>query len=320
MKKNPTTIGIVMDPISKINAEYDSSLGLLLAAQARGCTPYYMELKDLYLNFGQAWARMRPLVVKDRPKDWYALGSAIKQPLDTLDCILMRKDPPVDQRYMYATHVLESAEREGVLVMNRPSALRGQNEKLFATHFPQCMAPTVVSMSLARIREFIQQYEAVVVKPLDSMAGRGIFKTHATDPNLTSILDTVSQGGKMYVMVQEFLPALYETGDKRIILIDGEPIPYALARRPAEHDFRANMAAGGRGEGTVLTEHDRWICDQIGGKLRENGIFLAGIDVIGEHLTEINITSPTGIRVLERLFNADISGQIINHLLEQVGH
>lgn len=231
----------------------------------------------------------------------------------------MRKDPPVDQKYIYATHILERAEKEGVLVSNRPSSLHGLNEKLFpATYFPECMPITIVSASIVRLREFIQQHEAVVIKPLDGMGGRGIFKTCATDPNLATILDMMTQSGKMYVMAQEFLPALHETGDKRIILVNGKPLPYALARKPAENDFRANLAAGGRGEGTTLTEHDLWICEQIGGTLREHGILLAGIDVIGKFLTEINITSPTGIRVLEGIFKVDIFGQIIDTIIEKI--
>lgn len=317
MKLNGLSMGVVMDPISRIHPETDTTLGLLLAAQARGCAPYYMTLKDLYLKDGNPRARMRPLLVKDNPKEWFTLGPGIDLSLDKLDVIWMRKDPPVDDRYIYATHILERAEQAGVLVLNSPQALRGLNEKLLATQFPHCMAPTLVSCSRQKIRDFIKQYEAVVVKPLGERAGNGIFKTHIADPNLNSILDAMTKLGSLYIMVQQFLPALHETGDKRIIMLYGEPMPYVLSRKPRGNDFRANMAAGGIAEGSILTDSDRRICSEIGDTLRNEGIVLAGIDIIGDYLTEVNITSPTGVRSLEKIFKADICGKIWDEVIKR---
>jgi glutathione synthase len=318
MKAHGLNIGVVMDPIARIHTATDTSFGLLLAAQARGCAPYYMTLKDLYLDNGNPRARMRPLLVKDRPTEWYTLGPSIDQPLDKLDVILMRKDPPVDDRYIYATHILESAERAGVVVLNSPRALRSLNEKLLATQFPHCMAPTLVSSSRKKIRAFIEKHKTVVVKPLGERAGNGIFKTHVSDPNLNSILDAMTKLGRLYIMVQQFLPALHKTGDKRIIMLYGEPMTYVLTRKPVGSDFRANMAAGGVAEGSILTDNDRRICTEIGETLRNEGIALAGIDIIGDYLTEINITSPTGVRALETIFKADISGKIWDEIVSRM--
>jgi glutathione synthase len=272
------------------------------------------DLKRFIFGERQSKSQNAPSFGKDHPNDWYTLGTAIDQSLDKLDIILMRKDPPVDDRYIYATHILERAEEAGVLVLNSPKALRGFNEKLLATQFPHCMAPTLVSCSHQKIKAFIDRHGEVVVKPLGERAGNGIFKTHSTDPNLNSILDTMTKSG-LYIMVQQFLPALNETGDKRIIMLYGKPMPYVLTRRPKNNDFRANMAAGGTAEGSLLTENDRRICTEIGDILRKEGIVLAGIDIIGEYLTEVNITSPTGMRFLEKLFKADVCGKIWDEII-----
>jgi len=309
-------VGVVMDPITRIHPEGDTTLGLLLAAQARGCTLFYMTLKDLYLDRGVGRARMRTLLVKKNSEDWYNFGASTDQSLDKLDVILMRKDPPVDDRYIYATHILEKAEDAGVRVLNKPSSLRGLNEKFLATYFPQCMAPTLVSCSKKKIRAFVQKFKDVVIKPLGERGGNGIFKTHAADPNLNSILDLLTRNGTLYIMAQEFLPTIYETGDKRIILLNGKPLTYTLARKPAANDFRANMVLGGSAEGSVLTEADQRICEAVGKVMMKYGIVLAGLDVIGDSLTEINITSPTGVRVLEKIFNADISGKIWEEMVK----
>jgi glutathione synthase len=316
MKNNGLSVGIVMDPIARIHPATDTTLGLILSAQARGFASYYMTIKDLYLDSGHPRARMRPLLVKEHEKAWYTLGPAIDSSLDKLDIIWMRTDPPVDASYIYATHILEQAAQAGVLVLNRPSALRGLNEKLLATRFPHCMAPTLVSCSRKKIHAFVQKQEAVVLKPLGDKGGNGIFKTHIADPNLNGLIDMMTQYGKLHTMVQQFVPALYKTGDKRIILLHGEPLPYVLSRKPVGNDFKANMAAGGTAEGSILTDNDRRICQEIGETLRQEGIMLAGIDIIGDYLTEINITSPTGVRVLEKIFQADICGEIWDTVLK----
>lgn len=319
MRTKPITVGVVMDSLKSIRPKNDSTVGLLLSAQSRGCAPFYLTLKDLYVEAGHAWGSLRPLMVKDREQDWYTLGSRIEQPLDQLDIILMRKDPPVDETYIYATQILAMAEKQGVLVVNRPKALLNHNEKILALQFPSCMAPTLVTANREKIKQFIDEHKAVVIKPLGIMGGRDVFQLHKGDPNINSLVNNLTEEGKKMVMVQLFMPAIYSTGDKRILLIDGKPLHYVLTRKPAEGDFRANMVAGGLGEGGVLNERDEWICAQIGPALRKKGIFFAGIDVIGDFLTEINITSPTGIRVLEHIFSADISGKIWDNIFEKLG-
>jgi len=311
------SLGIIMDPISAITPETDTSLALLLAAQSRGWQLHYLEIPDLFLQYGAVWGNTRPLCVYDDPKHWYTVGEWAEQPLDQFDLLLMRKDPPVDMEYIYATYLLEHVESNGTLVVNRPRALRDANEKLFATWFPQCMPPTVVSASLQKIRAFIEAHGTVVMKPLNGMGGQGIFKCSIHDPNLTVIMETLTRGGTAYCMVQRFIPEIIE-GDKRIFLIDGDPVPYALARIPQKGEFRGNLAAGGSGIGVRLTARDRWICAQVAPVLREKGLLFVGIDVIGEYLTEINVTSPTCIREVESAFGIDITERILDCMADKV--
>ncbi|UZE96539.1 glutathione synthase [Alkalimarinus alittae] len=310
-------LGIVMDPIGDINIVKDSSFAMLLAAQKRGWELYYMELKDLYLEQGTAKASLRRLTVKEDPAGWYELSSREDQTLSMLDTILMRKDPPFDSEFLYATLILSRAEESGVLMVNNQQGLRDCNEKLFATQFPQCCPDVLVSRDPARLKTFFTEHKDVIFKPLDGMGGANIFRVKEGDANIGVIIETLTQHGTQQAMAQKFIPAITE-GDKRILLIDGEPVPYGLARIPAKGENRGNLAAGGRGEGRPLTDRDRWICEQVGPTLKAKGLLFVGIDVIGDYLTEINVTSPTCIRELDRDFGLDIAGQLMDKVEEKL--
>jgi len=304
-------LGILMDPIRSINIRKDSSFAMLLAAQARGFELRYMEQGDIFLRDGRPWARMRLLNVRDDPEGWYELDEPEDRLLTSLDVLLMRKDPPLNMEYFYSTHILELAEQEGLLVINRPASLRDCNEKLFTSWFPQCCVPTLVTRAGGRILDFIKEYQDIILKPLDGMGGASIFRVRLSDPNTNVIIEMLTERGQRTIMAQRFIPEI-NAGDKRILLIDGQPIPYALARIPAEGETRGNLAAGGRGEGIPLSDRDLWICQQVGSELRRRGLMFVGLDVIGDYLTEINITSPTCIRELDRQFGLDIGGQLID--------
>ena len=304
-------LGIVMDPIASISYKKDSSLAMLLAAQERGWSLFYLEQQDLYQNEGVARGRMRPLKVFADPARWFELDAEQDAPLSDLDVILMRKDPPFDMEFVYSTYLLEQAEAAGVLVVNRPQSLRDCNEKLFATLFPQCTPPTVVSRRPDILREFAAKHGDVILKPLDGMGGASIFRHRAGDPNLSVILETLTLNGTQQIMAQGYLPAIKD-GDKRILMIDGEPVDYCLARIPAQGETRGNLAAGGRGEARPLSEKDRWIAAQVGPTLREKGLLFVGLDVIGEHLTEINVTSPTCIREIDNAFGTNIGALLMD--------
>lgn len=310
-------LGIVMDPIASISYKKDSSLAMLLAAQARGWSLFYMEQQDLYQGESKARARMRPLKVFADPAHWFELGEEQDTPLAELDVILMRKDPPFDMEFVYSTYLLEQAENDGVLVVNRPQSLRDCNEKMFATLFPQCTTPTLVSRRPDIIREFAAKHVDVILKPLDGMGGTSIFRHRAGDPNLSVILETLTALGIQQIMAQAYLPAIKD-GDKRILMIDGEPVDYCLARIPASGETRGNLAAGGRGEARPLTERDRWIAAQVGPTLREKGLLFVGLDVIGDYLTEINVTSPTCIREIDAAYNTDIGGKLMDAIDRQL--
>ncbi|PLP91957.1 glutathione synthase [Pseudomonas sp. FFUP_PS_473] len=304
-------LGIVMDPIARISYKKDSSLAMLLAAQERGWSLFYMEQQDLYQREGQARARMRPLRVFADPEHWFDLEAETDGALSDLDVILMRKDPPFDMEFVYSTYLLEQAEAAGVLVVNRPQSLRDCNEKLFATLFPHCTPATVVSRRPDILRDFATEHGDVILKPLDGMGGASIFRHRVGDPNLSVILETLTAHGTQQIMAQAYLSAIKD-GDKRILMIDGEPVPYCLARIPASGETRGNLAAGGRGEARELTERDRWIAAQVGPTLREKGLLFVGLDVIGEHLTEINVTSPTCIREIDNAFGTRIGVQLMD--------
>jgi glutathione synthase len=310
-------IGIVMDPISAITIKKDSSFAMLLAAQAKGWSLYYMEQQDLFLDQGIVSAEMKPLRVFEDTEKWYEVDESQTRPLADLDAILMRKDPPFDMEYIYSTYLLEQAQAAGVLIVNNPRSLRDANEKLYTAWFPQCCPPTLVTRQKHLIREFHQQHKDIILKPLDGMGGASIFRVKQNDPNLSVIIETLADHGKKSVMVQKFIPEIIE-GDKRILMINGEPIPYALARIPAEGETRGNLAAGGRAEGRPLTERDRWICQQVGPTLRKKGLLFVGLDVIGNYLTEINVTSPTCIRELDTQFNLNIAADLMNCIEQQL--
>jgi len=309
-------LGVVMDPIATIKPYKDSTLAMLLAAQARGWPLWYMTSADLQQRDASVSATMRPLQVFDDNHHWYELGAAITEPLAQLDVILMRKDPPFDIDYIYATYLLQQAEQQGVWVVNRPQSLRDANEKLFALQFPQCTPPTLVSADSAAIRQFLAEQGSIVVKPLGGMGGASIFRIDAGDSNTGVIIETLTEQGKRYLMAQRYLPEIVE-GDRRILLIDGEPVPYALARIPAAGELRGNLAAGGRGVGVPLSERDRWICDQIAPQLRAMGLLFVGIDVIGDYLTEINVTSPTCIRELDAQYGLNIADDLMAAIARQ---
>lgn len=311
-------LGIVMDPIANISFKKDSSLAMLLAAQARGWSLFYMEQQDLYQVRGQARARMRPLEVFNDPQRWFALDAEQDTPLAELDVILMRKDPPFDNEFVYSTYLLEQAERDGVLVVNRPQSLRDCNEKFFATQFPRYTPPTLVTRRPDIVRQFADEHRDIILKPLDGMGGSQIFRHREGDPNLSVILEALTLHGRQQIMVQAYLPAIKD-GDKRILMIDGEPVPYCLARIPAAGETRGNLAAGGRGEARPLTERDREIAAAVGPTLREKGLIFVGLDVIGDHLTEINVTSPTCIREIEAAFPVHITGMLMDAIERRLG-
>jgi len=304
-------LGVIMDPIGSINYKKDSTLAMLLAAQKRGWILSYMEQADLYLAEGEARGLMRPLQVEADAAHWYTLGDTKSTPLANLDVILMRKDPPFDMDYIYTTYLLEMAEHDGVLVVNKPQSLRDANEKLYTAWFPQCAPPTLVTCRAELIRTFLAEHGDVILKPLDSMGGASIFRLQQDDLNTGVIIETLTHHGKRQIMAQRFIPEIRD-GDKRILLINGEPVPYALARLPAKGETRANLAVGGRGVGVALSKQDYWICEQVAPVLREKGLLFVGLDVIGDYLTEINVTSPTCIRELDEQYNLDIGSQLVD--------
>ena len=304
-------LGVVMDPIGAINFHKDSTLAMLLAADKRGWELYYMEQGDLFLQDGRCHARLSPLQVRTDEHDWFSLSETVAVPLDELDVVLMRKDPPVNMEFIYTTFLLERAEAHGTLVLNRPRAIRNASEKLYTAWFPECCPPTRVSRDIQILKEFLAEHGDIIVKPLDGMGGASVFRVQQQDPNLNVILETITGNGTISAMAQRYIPEI-TAGDKRILMIDGEPFPHALARIPASGETRGNLAAGGRGEGVDLSERDRWICAQTGPALREQGLLFVGLDVIGDYLTEINVTSPTCIRELDTFYNADIAGQLMD--------
>ncbi len=309
----PSTLAVLMDPIEKIRVKKDSTFAMLLEAQRRGWTLLYMTQGDLALHGAEPYARLAPLSVQDDPDDWFRLGDAVWRDLRTIDLILARKDPPVDAQFVYDTMVLELAQRGGARVVNDPRSLRDANEKLFALQFPQCIAPTLVARDAAELKRFTAEHGQVVLKPLDGMGGRGIFRSHHGDPNLNVLLETLTENGRQLAIAQQFIPQI-DAGDKRILLIDGEPVPYALARIPQGDEFRGNLAAGGKGVGVPLSERDRWIAAEVAPELRRRGLVFVGLDVIGDYLTEINITSPTCIRELDAQYGLNIAGQLFDRL------
>lgn len=302
---------VVMDPIAHIKPAKDSTLAMLQAAQGRGWQLWYLEQSDLSLRDGRAVGRARPLQVHDDPARWFTLGAPESMPLASMHVVLMRKDPPFDMEYIYTTYILERAELAGSLIVNRPQGLRDMNEKVFTAWFAQCCAPTLITRDMQDMAAFAREHGRVVVKPLHGMGGRSIFVVDQGDKNMSVVFETLTDYGERYAIVQRYLPEIVTGGDSRVLLVDGEPIPFALARIPAAHDNRGNLAAGARGVGRPLNERDRWLAAEIGPKLRDAGMLFVGLDVIGSFVTEINVTSPTGIREIDKQCGTDIAGTLI---------
>ncbi|CCU70718.1 glutathione synthase [Thalassolituus oleivorans] len=307
-------LGIVMDPIGQINFKKDTSLALLNAAQERGCELFYMEQADLSIQAGRAYGRMAPIKVAMNQDHWFDLGEYQDRLLADLDIILMRKDPPFDGEFIYSTYILERAEQEGVLVANKPQSLRDCNEKVFATAFADLMSPTIVTRRSDLLKQFHREHGDVIFKPLDGMGGSSIFRLRQDDPNVSVIIETLTNHGQQQIMAQRFIPDI-TAGDKRILMIDGEPVPYCLARIPADGETRGNLAAGGRGVTQPLSDSDRAIAEKIGPELKARGLYFVGLDIIGNYVTEINVTSPTCVREISRDSGIDVATQLIDALL-----
>ncbi len=308
------TLGVVMDPIGSITIKKDTTYALLLEAQARGWSIRYMEVADLYLRDGEPFARTRGLKLFRDTTPWFEFLDERDQPLAGLDAILMRKDPPFDMEYIHATYLLEHAEARGALVVNKPQSLRDANEKLYTTWFPPCMPPTLVAREASRFKAFLAEQRDIILKPLGEMGGASIFRLREGDPNVNVVLELMTGDGTRFTMAQRYLPEI-SAGDKRIIVIDGEPAAdYALARIPAPGETRGNLAAGGRGVGIPLSDRDRWICAQVGPTLRAKGLLFVGLDVIGDYLTEINVTSPTCVRELDAQYGLNLSARLFEVL------
>ena len=303
-------IGVLMDPIATINTKKDTTLGLLRAASAAGHQLTYLEQADLTVRNGETMASLRSLTVYDDDTAWYAMGERYDASLSTLDVVLMRKDPPFDMEFFYTTQLLEDAERRGTLIVNRCASLRDCNEKLFATQFPECCPPLLVSRDPTALKAFHAEHGDVIFKPLDGMGGQSIFRVKENDPNLNVILETLTDNGGVTIMAQQYLPAIKD-GDKRVLMINGEAVPFCLARLPMAGENRGNLAAGGSGIVQPLSDRDRWIAEKVGPTLREKGLLFVGLDIIGDYLTEINVTSPTCMREIDRAKNTQIAEQLI---------
>ncbi len=310
-------LGIVMDPISQVNVAKDSSMAMLLEAQKRGYELYYMEMKDLYLEQGQCRATTHRVKVFDDSEHWYELSDPQDIAVSELDAVLMRKDPPFDTEFIYATYMLERAEVEGTLIVNKPQSLRDCNEKLFTAWFSEFTPKTLVTRSSAKIREFHKAEKDVIIKPLDGMGGASIFRIKEKDVNVGVIIETLTNHGEQYAMVQEFMPEIVD-GDKRILIVNGEPMPYCLARIPAMGETRGNLAAGGRGVARPLSVSDKAIADAIAPELKKRGLYFVGLDVIGDKVTEINVTSPTCIREIEAAYPINISGKLMDAIEDNI--
>jgi len=304
-------LGIVMDPIENINVKKDSSLAMMVEAQQRGYTLYYMQMNDLYLLQGEARARVKIVTVANDENNWYEIKDEQDIALSELDAILMRKDPPFDTEFIYATYMLERAELAGTLIVNKPQSLRDCNEKLFTAWFPELSAKTLVTRNADQIRAFHQEEKDVIIKPLDGMGGSSIFRIKEGDANVGVIIETLTNHGSQYAMVQEYMPEIKD-GDKRILIVNGEPMPYCLARIPAQGETRGNLAAGGSGVARPLSATDKQIAETIAPELKKRGLYFVGLDVIGDKVTEINVTSPTCIKEIEAAYPINISGKLMD--------
>jgi glutathione synthase len=301
-----------------ITPKKDSSLAMLLECERRGAEIHYFLQDDLKLVAGKALGNSRVLNVRDDPDDWFTFGSSQEIALGDLDVILMRKDPPFDMEYIYTSYILDRAEIAGAMVVNKPQALRDMNEKAYTAWFPDCAPLTMITRSMDEMRAFMKEHGTIVVKPLHGMGGKSIFVVKSDDNNANVIFETLTDYGNRFAMAQVFIPEI-SAGDKRILLVDGEPVPYALARIPSADDNRGNLVMGAVGKGVPLSERDLWICAQVGPQLKANGVVFAGIDVIGDYLTEVNVTSPTGIRELDTIFDLNIAGTLFEAIERRLG-
>ncbi len=311
-------LGIVMDPISTVNVKKDSSMAMMLEAQSRGYELYYMEMADLYLEQGESRATASKVKVFNDPEHWYELDAQQDIAVSELDAVLMRKDPPFDTEYIYATYMLERAEEAGTLIVNKPQSLRDCNEKLFTAWFAELTPKTLVTRKSEQIRAFHQQLNDIIIKPLDGMGGSSIFRIKQEDANVGVIIETLTNHGQQYAMVQEYMPEIKD-GDKRILIVDGEVIPYCLARIPAQGETRGNLAAGGRGEARPLSPSDKLVAETIAPELKKRGLIFVGLDVIGDKVTEINVTSPTCIKEIEAAYPINISGKLMDAIEVRLG-
>ena len=313
MPMKPIRLGVLMDDISSIKPHKDSTFAMMLEAQERNWDIYTFDSPDMFYSDGKVIAHSKKTIVNDSGTNWHSCEDAKALSLDSLDVVFMRKDPPFDMDYIYATYLLEQLESDGILVVNKPSSLRDANEKLFALNFPECIPKTLVSSSIEQLNTFISDTQTVVVKPLDGMGGTDIYKLSKGDQNIDAVLNKITNNQSRYIMAQEFLPEIKD-GDKRILLINGKPVDYALARLPAKGSFKGNLAAGAKGVGQPLSERDRYLCSQIAPMLIEKELIFVGLDVIGDYITEINVTSPTCIRELDKQFAINISATLLDEV------
>jgi glutathione synthase len=317
METRPS-LAVLMDPLDAIKPAKDSTIAMLKAASRRGCEVFAFGLGDLWVRDGCAMARLAPIEVVGDGKPWYRTGEAATRELGGVDAVLMRKDPPFDMEYICSTYLLERAEQAGALVVNRPQGLRDMNEKAYTAWFPDCCAPTLISRDMRAMEDFLVEHGEAVFKPIDGMGGRSIFVVAAGDRNARVVLETLTDYGRRYAIAQRYLPEIATDGDARILLVDGEPVPHALVRMPAAGDHRGNLAAGARAESRALTDRDRWLASRIGPVMRERGMLFVGLDVIGGFVTEINVTSPTGIREIEAMHGHDVGGMLIDAVLRRL--
>jgi glutathione synthase len=309
------SLAVLMDPLESIKPAKDSTIAMLKAAQQRGCEVSVFGLGDLWSRDGRAFARLMPLTVTDDPVRWYRTGEPVVRELGAGDAVLMRKDPPFDMEFIAATYLLERAEHAGALVVNRPQGLRDMNEKAYTAWFPDCCPPTLISRDMGAMEAFLVEQGQAVFKPLDGMGGRSIFVVARGDRNARVVIETLTDSGRRYAIAQRYLPEIAETGDARILLVDGEPVAHALVRMPAAGDHRGNLAAGATAESRALTDRDRWLASRIGPSMRERGMLFVGLDVIGGFVTEINVTSPTGIREIDKNHGHDVGGTLVDAVL-----
>ena len=313
-----TRLAVVMDPIEDIKYAKDTSLAMLQAAQARGWSLTYLTLADLHLRDGVALGRGRALTVHANPEHWFDLAEPVVEPLGNFDVILMRKDPPFDVEFIYATYILERAELAGALVVNRPAGLRDMNEKVYTAWFPDCCAPTLITRDMDDMAAFAAEQGRIVCKPLHGMGGRSIFVVDPTDKNMRVVFETLTDYGNRFAIVQRYLPQITSSGDTRVIIIDGKAAPYALARMPSATDHRGNLAAGGTGVARSLTPREQQLVARIGPELAARGMLFVGLDVIGDYVTEINVTSPTGVREIDKQFGTNLSGLLMDAIQQRL--